>query len=207
MNRTRSMARRHCRRLEHRQWRRVDRPHSRCLPGFTRGPDYVMQAIAAFRRALRAHRRLARLAPSQFDYAVVERERQQREEQRHWLASWEPALRKVYGQPSPSELQADSEADRPPKLHPRTQRAMEREWANWSFWIAEGDAALQRYRRRRPHALLSFGQVASLLDIGFAFSRLACGLDSTQPATEPSWENRDWEADLKRAYGQARDAP
>jgi hypothetical protein len=177
------------------------------LPGFTRGPDYVTQAIGAFRRALRAHRRLARLAPQIFDSAVVERERRQREERRRWLASWEPAFRKAYGLADSAQFPANEEADRPPKLHPRTERAMVRELANWKFWIAAGDRALKRHRQRRPHALLSFGQMASLLDIGFAFARLACGLDSTQPAPEPSWEERDWEADIRRAFGHARDGP
>jgi len=58
----------------------------RCVRGRRRGPDDFAQALTAFRRAVRAHRRLARLAPSFFDAAVVERERENRAEQRRWMA-------------------------------------------------------------------------------------------------------------------------
>ena len=44
-----------------------------------RAPDDLGHALVAFRRALWAHRRLARLAPSFFDSVVVERERRERE--------------------------------------------------------------------------------------------------------------------------------
>jgi hypothetical protein len=60
----------------------------RCVCGCRRGPDDFTQALSAFRRALRTHRRLARLAPSFFDPAVVERERENRAEQRRWMALW-----------------------------------------------------------------------------------------------------------------------
>ena len=68
-----------------------------CLRGRRRGPDDLSQALTAFGRAIRAHRRLARLAPSFFDSAVVDREAENRAEQRRWMASWEPALARIYG--------------------------------------------------------------------------------------------------------------
>jgi len=200
-------ARRHCRRLLRRHWRSLDRRQVRTLPGFGRGPNYLARAIGAFRRAIRAHRRLARLAPRLFDAAVVDRERREREEQRRYMASWEPALRKAYGPDSPSEPPVERWEDRPPKLHPRTERAVDRELALWDFWFAAGRLALERQHQRRPHALMSFSQMASFLDIAFAFKRLACGLDSNHTVPEPLGDHSRWEADLERAYGQAHDAP
>jgi hypothetical protein len=200
-------ARRCCRRLGQRHWRPLDRRHVRTLPGFGRGPNYLTRAIGAFRRALRAHRRLARLAPRLFDAAVVERERRQREERRRHMAIWEPVLRKAYGPVSPAEPPAERWEDRPPRLHPRTERAVAREFASWNFWFAAGRLALECQRQRRPHALLSFSQMAGLLDVGFALARLACGLDSTHTAPEPLGDHSRVEADLQRAYGWARDAP
>ena len=207
MTRARSTVRRHCRRLWHRPWRSLNRPHVRSLPGFKRGPDYLTQAVGAFRRALRAHRRLARLAPRLFDNAVVDRERREREEQRRWMASWEPILAKAYGVTSSSECQARQWDDCRPRLHPRTERAVDRELANWDFWFAAGSLARERQRQRRPHARMSFSRMASLLDVGFALKRLACGLDSTHPAPEPLGDHSRWEADLQRSYGRASYAP
>jgi len=201
MTRTRITTRLHCRRRSRLPWRSLNRTYFRSLPGFERRPDYVRQAIGAFRRAIRAHRRLARLAPSYFDSAVVDRERREREAQRRWMASWEPALEKVYGPASAAKRQVDELADRPRKLHPRTERAMERELANWHLWFAAGRLALKRHRQCRPHALLSFGQIASLLDMAFKLARLACGLDSPQSAAEITWDDTQWKADLLRAYG------
>ena len=120
------------------------------------------------------------------------------------MASWEPALEKVYGPASAAERQVDELPDRPTKLHPRTELAIERELANWNIWFA---AALKRYRQCRPHALINLGRIASLLDIAFSLARLASGLDSTQPVTEITWDSHQWQADLKRSYGSARDSP
>src|SRR5689334_23130654 len=89
-----------------------------------RAPDDLGDALAAFRRAIRAHQRLARLAPSFFDSAVIERDRREREARRHWMNLWEPALARVYGC-EPETY--DPAEDLPPLPQPRTQRAVERE--------------------------------------------------------------------------------
>ena len=138
---------------------------------------------------------------------MVDRELQEREERRRYMASWEPVLRKVYGPGSPTERPAERWEDRPPRLHPHTERAVAREYANWNFWFIAGRLALERQRQRRPHARMSLSQMASFLDIAFAFKRLACGLDSNHPVPEPLEDNRRWEADLERAYGHVREAP
>jgi hypothetical protein len=80
--------------------------------------------------------------------------------------------------------------------------------ALWKFWLETGHLALERHRRRRPHALVSFSRITRLLELGFAFGRLACGADShlPQPETEldPYQQAR---ADLERAYGHLSRPP
>jgi hypothetical protein len=210
MSRVRKTTRRLCRTVIVRHWRRLDRAHVRPLGGVERGSDALAQMIANFRRAIRAYRRLAKLAPSYFDTAVVERETRAREEQRRWMASWEPALEKAYGlTPGQSEArrQAQLLAEQPRPLHPRTERAMKREWADFQFWMAAGRmsrARYQEFRLRRPHDLPSFEKLAQLMEIGFDFYGLATGFDWRKPQASPvpqSSDEPDWEADLRRAYG------
>lgn len=191
--------------------RRLNRAHVRPLGGFKRCPDDFTQMLASFRRAIRAYRRLAKLAPSHYDPAVVDREALAREEQRRWMASWEPALEQVYGPLTPEERAAQRHADwlaeQPRPLHPRTQRAVDRELAHYEFWKAAGkrsQARYQEFQRRRPHDLPSLGKVAQLIEIAFDFGWIASGLDWRKPdrdeLTMPPIES-DWEADLRRAYG------
>ncbi len=194
------------RRLLRRSVRSRNRRRLRFVPGLAHGQNYLAQALTAFRRAIRAHRKLVRLAPHLFDFAVVDQERREREERRRRQALIEPLLEKVYGPPTPAEreaqLQAESEAESLPKLHPRTERVMEREWANWNFWIAIGRLALARHHQRRPHAVLSFHQIAALMDVGVTLQRLACGKDSKPSPSDIVCEDNPWEQDLERAYVQ-----
>ena len=95
-----------CRSRITRCWRSINRPHVRCLGGFERGPDFLTQMLASYRRAIRAYRRLAKLAPSYYDTAVMDREARARDEQRRWIASWEPDLEKVYGPLTTEEREA-----------------------------------------------------------------------------------------------------
>jgi hypothetical protein len=68
----------------------------------------------------------------------------------------------------------------PPLPSPRTQHAIEGEWAGWNFWMTLGRLALGRHQQRCPHALPGFRQLARLLKIGTDFGRLACGLPSAE---------------------------
>ena len=164
-----------------RAWRTLNRPAVRSLPGHRRGPGDLSQALTAFTRALRCHRRLARLAPRFFDSTVVDREARERLERHRWMESWRPILDKVYGPAPPSEPRADKEPDHAPLPGPRTRRAVERELAGWELWMAVGRLAMARHQQRQPHALLSFSQLPRLLQIALDFGRLACGLDADQP--------------------------
>jgi hypothetical protein len=152
--------------------------------------------LTALGRAVRAHRQLARLAPSFFDAAVVDRERANRAETRRWLALWEPYLAKAYGvTPEPPVVE-----ELPRLPHPNTQRAVERRLAEVQLWLAASDVARQRHHQRRPHALPTLSQLARLLSLAFDLKSLALGLNSPNPLPDPI--TYDYElTDLKRAYG------
>lgn len=171
-----------------------------------RGPDLLGQALTAYRRAIGAHRRLARLAPHHFDTAVVERERRAREEQRRWMDTWEPALEKAYGPPTPAEREArrlaELQAGQPPPLSPGVVRRVDAELAACQLWLTIGQQAFAQYQKRYPHDLPSLSRLARLLDIGFTLARLAVGLDESPSAsTPPTTVTPDWEEQLRRAYG------
>ena len=195
-----NLLRRTCRSRTARAWRALSRRTLRSLPGCRRGPDDLSQALTAFGRAIRAHRRMARLAPRFFDSVVVERERRECEARRLWMAEWEPALARVYGgEPKPY----DPSADRPPLPPPRIQQAVECELASWNFWLATGRLAVKKYQHRNPHALMSLSRIARLLELAFKFGSLATGYDPARPQPEPvSYDTA--RADLERAYGDSR---
>ena len=201
MCRTRKTARRTGRRLSFRTGRTPHRASVRFLPGHRRQPSDLAQALTACTRAIRCHRHLARLAPGFFDSAVVDREAREWEERRRQLAPRELALARVYGRPVVPEPGADWN----PKLRflpgPRTQRAVERELAERKFWLAAAHQAMDRHEQRRPHALLSLGQTARLLEIALEFGRLACGLDSRQPVPPAPRDDSEVEQALARSYG------
>ncbi len=178
--------------------RRLDRAG---LRGRRRGPDDFSQALTAFGRAIRAHRRLARLAPSFFDSAVIDREALNRAEQRRWMALWEPLLAKAYGvQPEPP----DPDDCLPPLPPLRTQRAVDCQLVELRFWMEAGRIAMERYQQRYPHALPNWCRLARLLNLAVEFKQLACGLDSKQPLPEKISHDYDF-TNLKRAYGQQDD--
>lgn len=196
--------------MRHRRHRNLNCPagrrllrdcNRRCLRGRRSGPDDFSQMLTAYRRAVRAHRRLARLAPSFFDPAVIERERENREEQQRWCSSWEPQLAKVYGV-APEPVVPDNSL--PPLPPPRTQRAVDYQLAELQCWLAAGEAARNRQLQRRPHALPTMSQLARLLALAFDLKALALGLNSPNPL--PDLITHDYElTDLKRAYGHLCD--
>ena len=164
--------------------------------GRRRGPDDLSQALTAFGRAIRAYRRLARLAPRFFDSALRDREALNRAEQRRWMALWEPALARVYGvEPKPP----DTDDALPPLPSAKIQRKVELKLAEREMCMIAGHAAMERYRQRRPHEVMSLSRMARLLQFGFDFGKLACGLEIITPL--PDLITYDYElTDLKRAY-------
>jgi len=175
--------------------RRLDRA---CLrPSRRAGPSDLSQALTAFSRAIRCHRRLARLAPRFFDSPRVEREARAREERRRWMALWEPILAKVYEcEPDPVPLGDEL----PPLPSPSTQRAVERELSAWASWLETGSLALARHQQRHPHRLLSCSQIVRLIRVACDLKTLVFG-DAAQDLPSAPCDHRQVWADLERAYG------
>jgi hypothetical protein len=193
------------RRTSRQAWRCPLRRTVRCsVRTRWRAPDDLGAALTGYRRALRAHRRLAKLAPHFFDSAVVDHDARARESRRQWMAACEAAVEKVYGPRSPAEREtqrlAEELANRPLPLLPRRQRAVDAHLAAWNFWLTAASDAMDRYCQRRPHALISFHRLTDLITIGFDLGRVATGMDSSHPLPPPVNYDQAW-ADLHRAYG------
>jgi len=175
------------------------RPFHSCLrrfAGYRRGPDDLAQALTAFTRAIRAHRRMAKLAPQLFDATEMNHIEQRKKEDAEWRAVWEPALDKVYG---PSTHKWPEPAYQMPPS-PQTLHAVDRHYVLWRYWMDIGSEALARFQRRRPFALPSLSRVARLLDIGFTFAHLSCG----EPAEPDTAGHAQALADLERIYGEPK---
>ena len=152
----------------------------RSLSGRFRAENYIGRALAAYGCAIRAYRRLMKLAPRFFDSAVVDRETAERQRQRAQRQQWGPILDRVYGVP-PSESTWMKDPDHlAPAIpeSPQTCRAIELQLEQWSISLAAGGEAMALYRQRQPHALMSLTHIARLADIGFTLARLACGDDA-----------------------------
>ena len=172
-----------------------------------RTPDDLSAALNAFARALRASRRLARLAPAFFDSAVVDRERRATTARNRWMALWQPDLDRVYGTGS---TPPDPVADLPALPSKKIQQAVDCELASWDLWMAAGQMAMEQHQRRRPHAMPSFSRLLRLIKIGVDFGCLSSGLDSALPNKAPTDDDQDYKqalADLVRAYGHSRQSP
>ncbi len=186
-------------------WRSASRRHFRRVNRAAirvrwRASDDLGTALACYRRAIAAHRRLARLAPRFFDSAVVDREHRDQEARRRWMDLWKPAFIKVYGAepaPLPDEL--------PPLPSPSIQAAVELQLARWNLYLATESQALRRFQFRRPHAVPNLNRLVRLIAIASDLARLATGLDSTLPPAEPN-NHQNALADIERIYGDPHDS-
>jgi hypothetical protein len=161
-------------------------------------PNTLDTALACFRRAIRAHRRLARLAPSFFDSTVVERERREQEVRRRWLDQCQLALHKVYG----TALDPFARVPEHPLLPgPNTRVAIERELAAWRLWLCLGSDALQRSKLYHPHSVVNLITLARSLETASALGHLATGVDSTRAQSAAAFYTTVL-ADLHRIYGK-----
>jgi len=165
------------RRLSHRLSRSCSRRLNRPLGG--RAPNYLGQALAAFGRAVRAHRRLIKLAPERFDVAVRDRLARERAAEDQRLNQWAAEIAKVYGV---------SEAEAVKQMHQgrngaetvRKSSAREREVERWQgkleSWLAIGQEAFDWHETLTPHRWLSLGTIARLLDLSSSLGRLSTGM-------------------------------
>ena len=178
---------------------------TRMLHG-ARRPNHLAVALTAFSRAIRAHRRLIKLAPRLFDYAIVHREEIARLEAEAHRRLWQPALNKAYGLPPDTPFEdPNKDWNSPVPKCPRTLRALEREYEVWQLWMSIGRENMTLFKQRQPHALIGFTQLARLLDIGFTFARLATGLEtSAKPKNdfEPPFNQPSIEEAMERIYGR-----
>lgn len=206
-SRRRNLLRSTLRRSVHSHVRHVNCTCIRNLFGARAGPDDFAQALTAFRHAMRAHRRLARLAPETFDATEMNRLARERKADAEWRAIWEPALNRIYGSSPEDKHACDPLSESPPVVwSSRTQRAIDREYASWRFWMSVGKLAMARHRQRRPHDLPSLGRVVRLLQIAFDFAHLACGSPPSKAELESSGHAQA-RADLERIYGNPLPPP
>jgi hypothetical protein len=202
--------------LRHRN-RKLNRPLNRRLTQFTTTmlhgasrpapPNYLSAALAAFARAIRAHRRLMNLAPDRFDYGIVRQNRLAREKEEQRMAKWEAVICKVYGL---TELSPEAaRALRPQvvkKTNPRTARVIERELENWIAWLAAGHDFLSLFEQQHRTDKLSLTTIARLLDTAMTLGRLSTGRETNwkepKPDPAPAW---NFEEALAKVYGPPSD--
>lgn len=141
------------------------------------GPDHLSKALTAFARAIRCHRRIAKLSPRHFDSAIIQKDLRDKIDMARRTAWILPMLNKAYGLPPDTPAGIEPEDFPPPLPHWRTQRCVETELAQLEVWLNIGKDEMDRWRIRRPHATPSFAQIARLIHIANSFASLACGTE------------------------------
>lgn len=197
----RSLARRLSRSTRRRTIRRIAKGH---CPGST----HLNNALRAFARSLRARRQLIKLAPRLYDPAVVRREQRRRERDAERDAEIDAAIEKVYGPGSREETQrirAQQRAWSEPRLHPATERAVERWWTERTTWFQIGVELLAAYEAHAHHRFPSLQQIARLHELASQLGRASCGipLDGTaeRDEIEPPEERPTFKERLEKIYG------
>ena len=193
--------------------RRLTRPltrrnHRRLTRRIGRGPriNFLGQALSAFTRAIRAHRRLIKLAPAIFDQAVVRRDAAEQAEREAIHREVTVALEKVYG-PDPPQLHRSPTENRcvngaeTVQFSRRKQAKLEALSAELSLWLEAGRMAFDRHQHLRSHRRQSLGTVARMVDIATQFGRLACGLPWPGRRKVKPPEDFSLEDALARVYG------
>jgi len=140
--------------------------------------DHLGRALSAFRRAVSARRRLARLAPEIFDVALVQRLSEESADRERLRAELDAAMVKVYGTtPDESELHHSTNAGRcengaeTVQFSPRQSLEIEETLALCELWMAEARQSFARYQQFQPHRRLGLGMAVRL--IGLAVCREA----------------------------------
>ena len=188
--------------------------------------NYVSFALRAFHRAIRAHRRLMKLAPARFDFAVVKRLAAEREKDRARHREWAAAIAKVYGVSEQETLAHFEKASGTAPftngkrcrngaetvqffdaalgrhISARRQRAIERHYEEWQSWLLAGREAIDQYENSRPQAWISLTDIARLLKVASDLGRLSTGLETTdRPPPHPPEPSLSFEEALAKIYG------
>ena len=187
---------------------RLGRPLIRSATGGRRPrPAHQLAlAVRAFQKAIRARRRLLRLAPDLFDRAVADQEAEEQQMAASLQTELRHSLAKVYGSED-DPVKAPGPGDPSTSRWPRSRRklqAMDQEMAQYDVWLQVGREALRRFQRRQPHASLGLGDICRLLKVADDLGRLATGLESARPR-EPSTPEGGLgiRAALQKLYGEA----
>jgi hypothetical protein len=190
------------RKLNRRLNRSLDRPVTHWLNSGARPapPNYISRAIAACRRVVRARRRLMKLAPEDFDAAVVDRRAREAAESEAIQAEFRSAIARIYG------VEESALPPRPVRgtvrRNARTQAAIARELSAGEAWLTVARESLQQFRQRRPHTIPSLSQIAGLVDVASRLGRLSTGLETTSRApSAPPEPNVSFRDALQRIYG------
>ena len=195
--------------------RRLTRHATRMAGGGPRprAVNHLAHALLAFQKAIRARRRLMRLAPHVFDSAVVDREAAAQAQAAVIQAGCEEALTKIYGPAAPSPPIDAPSTDAPtsvlcPPLSPwprsrRTRQAIARAMDAHELWFEMGQVSFRQFQTKQPHVRLGLSTIARMLSVGEAWGRLATGLDTTSPKDPGEDEGRvDFRTALQRIYGE-----
>ncbi len=172
-----------------------------------RPPNYLVLALKAWQKVIRARRRLMRLAPRVFDVAVVKREAEAEAREAPRRAEWQRAIAKVYGvDEADVAARWPSHQTSPWPKNPRTLRAIEHEMREREAWLEISREAVEAYYREQPHHLPSLTTIARLLDVSSRLGRLATGLETfAGPEVPPAEPHLSFDAALERIYGQPSD--
>jgi hypothetical protein len=178
------------RRLVGRRFRRL---HRRCfgwrlrwlIRGGRRRGNYLSQALAAFGQAIRASRKLSKLAPDRFDVALLNRRARERAEADRWAEQCIPALAAVYYPGDPGAL-AELRREWMEKQCRNSAEIVQFSSAKEQViegWLLQGRMALElgewalaRHQRLRSHQRVGLSRVARLCESASMLGRLAVGL-------------------------------
>lgn len=185
--------------------RRLDRPLTRRTVGGagSRRACLLSLALTAMQKAVRARRRLMRLAPRVFDNAVLDRLAAEEARWARERAGYEQALARVYGPAPPASVPSCPGVSPWPRSG-RTRRAILRELAAYELWFPIGMAMFRRWQERQPHARPGLGLIGRLVRIASDWGRLASGLE-THGSRElfPEENHCSFAEALQRVYGPA----
>ena len=202
--------------------RRLNRPLTRrcsrrLVRRIGRGPrvDQLRQALAAFGRAVRARRRLVKLAPECFDAALTPRlaDEPRLAERRH--RELDAALLNVYGQSEPHRCETNDRCGNGAetvRFSRRRFHQIEVALVEYEAWMEAGRQSFARYRWWQPYRRVGLRTISRLIDVATQFGRLACGTDVNPVTNRLLKDKADFdlhaisvEDALERVYGTRGD--
>ena len=139
-----------------------------------------------------------KLAPRLFDPAVVDHEQRQHQLDLKWETEWKAAIEKVYGEPCVwPDPWWESRTNVPPELLPEVTMRL----AQWDSSLHQAREMKRLSRELQPHNVPTLNQICDLMEIAFAFGRIATGMETARKNPLPPLDDHSqFRADLKRTY-------